>query len=61
MLKLKGTMEAHGIEMTNRVYDRHGACPTISTCGGGNTQPKTIKRYGTVDSNGRLGKIGTER
>ena len=34
MLKLKGTMDMPGMEISNRVYDRRGACPTVNTCGG---------------------------
>ena len=30
-------------ESSNRVYEMDGLCPTISTCGGGNIQPKTIE------------------
>lgn len=30
-------------ESANRVYDRLLAAPTITTCGGGGTEPKVIK------------------
>lgn len=32
-------------ELTNRVYDRNALCPTISTCGGGDRQPKVIRKW----------------
>lgn len=34
----------HTLEMPNRVYDTEGLSPTISTMGGGERQPKTIRR-----------------
>ena len=35
----------HTFESANRVYDGKKSCPTIHTCGGGNLQPKTIRRW----------------
>lgn len=32
-------------ESANRVYDKNGLCPTISTCAGGDRQPKIIDNY----------------
>ena len=34
----------HTLESANRVYGVGGCSPTISTCGGGNLQPKIIER-----------------
>lgn len=31
-------------ESANRVYDKRDAAPTISTCGGGNLQPKVVRK-----------------
>lgn len=33
----------HTFESLNRVYDCHALCPTITTCGGGGREPKTVK------------------
>lgn len=32
----------HTFESANRVYSKYGCCPTISTCAGGNIQPKIL-------------------
>ena len=32
-------------ESANRVYERKALCPTISSCGGGDRQPKVIKKW----------------
>lgn len=34
----------HTFESANRVYDKNGLAPTISTCGGGGLQPKIIQK-----------------
>lgn len=41
-LEMIGCMDGP-FESSNRVYEMDGLCPTISTCGGGNIQPKTIE------------------
>lgn len=38
----------HTFESANRVYSKHGLCPTIPTCGGGGQQPKVTKNHGEV-------------
>ena len=39
-LILVGTLKINGNDYLKRVYDPHGACPTIATMSGGNQQPK---------------------
>jgi DNA (cytosine-5)-methyltransferase 1 len=45
-IKIIGKMD-HTIDNThesaNRVYSQYGLCPTISTCAGGNIQPKILE------------------
>ena len=36
-------MNDHTFEIINRVYDKEQLCPTITTCTGGNRQPKIIE------------------
>ena len=39
--RLGGKFE-HTLDLTRRVYDVNAVAPTITTCGGGNTEPKII-------------------
>ena len=41
---LIGQMEGT-FESSNRVYDTRACCPTINTCGGGERQPKVIRKW----------------
>lgn len=41
-------------ELPNRVYGKHGCCPTINTCGGGNLQPKVIKQVRVIGGTGEM-------
>ena len=36
------------LESANRIYSKDGICPTISTCAGGNIQPKIIDELKTI-------------
>lgn len=45
-VKIIGQMDNtidHTFESANRVYDKEGLCPTLSTCAGGGLQPKVIE------------------
>ena len=44
----------HTLESANRVYGKHGCCPTINTCGGGNLQPKVIKQVRVIGGTGDM-------
>lgn len=46
------------LESSNRVYDRHYICPTITTCGGGGIEPKVIKRISTIKDVRVVGGLG---
>lgn len=35
----------HTFESANRIYDSKACCSTIPTCGGGNLEPKVIRRW----------------
>ena len=40
--RLGGKFE-HTLDLTRRVYDVNAVAPTITTCGGGNTEPKIME------------------
>lgn len=46
-------------ESTNRVYSQYGLCPTISTCTGGNIQPKILE--GEENMSERQNKIKAKK
>ena len=43
--RLGGKFE-HTLDLTRRVYDVNAVAPTITTCGGGNTEPKIMEEKG---------------
>lgn len=36
------TLVTYSLDHMNRVYDPDGIAPTLSTCGGGNLEPKVL-------------------
>ena len=44
--RLGGKFE-HTLDLTRRVYDVNAVAPTITTCGGGNTEPKIMDESGS--------------
>lgn len=46
--RLGGKFE-HTLDLTRRVYDVNAVAPTITTCGGGNTEPKIMEEYTLSD------------
>ena len=53
--RLGGKFE-HTLDLTRRVYDVNAIAPTITTCGGGNTEPKIMEQFNSY----RIRKL-TER
>ena len=41
--KVIGLLNIKGMEIVRRVYDPEFLAPTISTCGGGNREPKILR------------------
>lgn len=41
--KVIGLLDIKGMEIVRRVYDPGFLAPTISTCGGGNREPKILR------------------
>jgi len=41
--KVVGMLDIKGMEVIRRVYDSNFLAPTISTCGGGNREPKILR------------------
>lgn len=64
-IKLFGVLRGSGIDMVRRVYHTNGLAPTITTMGGGNTEPKIMieKEFNEPialdEQNGYLRKDGT--
>ena len=58
-LIMVGCMEGE-FESNNRVYDRKGLSPNITTCGGGDREPKVVKKLGGAASTSMQARIGKE-
>lgn len=46
VIGLLGGKFEHTLDLTRRVYDVNAVAPTITTCGGGNTEPKIMEEKG---------------
>ena len=46
-----GNLDIKGLESMKRVYSPEGISPTLTTCGGGNTQPKILSYVGKKYNN----------
>ena len=62
-VKIIGQMDNtidHTFESANRVYDKEGLCPTLSTCAGGGLQPKVIMEKGKINKVGQISNDGSQ-
>lgn len=57
--RLGGKFE-HTLDLTRRVYDVNAVAPTITTCGGGNTEPKIMEESGSGAIRNEIKIVGKE-